>query len=764
LPDPQRRALRAALFLGDADEAPADLDALPRAVLGVLRWLAGDATVVLAIDDEQWLDRASARVLAFAVRRIRDDRICLLLSRRADSDGALWPEVRDGFRAGVEVIELGGLDLPTTHRLLAGSLQSKLSRRALERVHGASGGNPLYALAIGTELDRTNGGAGSLEQIPIPRTLSDAIAQRLAHVRAGAEAPLFAIAALADPTTALLRAALDEFDATKLEAAVHAEVIEITGEHIRFSHPLLASVHYASVPAPERQELHRRLATAVADPEERARHLALGAGAPDDDVAREIELAAGLAARRGAPESAAELLEHAIRLTPSHQDEARWARTLAAAAQHYRAADYDESAELLEQLLLERPSRPVRAHARFQLALARTDDYELVASMLDQALVDVGDDDRLRTEIEVLYVNDCSNLCDFAGMVRHAEAAVAAAERAGEPGPLASALAALGAALFHCGQGIRHDLFARAIELERSESQSGFMHYLPTAVYGPNLRLDDDFDAARPLIEQAVDGLRRRGEHSLLAPMLVRQARLELAAGHPGACESCLAEAAASLAEHDDDELNSWVSEVRGQIAASSGRLDQARRHAEEALALANKIRDVQMQRYGTMLLANVELWSGRPETAHELLAPQRRRVIEHGPWYLSSDMLDLWSSDIEALIALKRLDDAQPVLDDLLQRATSYANPHAMAIARRCEGLVLAARGDLERAIDALDAALTEHARRRLPLELGRTLLEKGSLERRAKRKTAAKQSLEQALALLEPLDAAIWVSRARD
>src|SRR5437764_1269780 len=85
LPGPQRRALRAALFLSDADKAPADLDALPRAAFGVLRQLAADGTVVVAIDDEQWLDRASARVLAFALRRVREEPICLLLSRRAAS-------------------------------------------------------------------------------------------------------------------------------------------------------------------------------------------------------------------------------------------------------------------------------------------------------------------------------------------------------------------------------------------------------------------------------------------------------------------------------------------------------------------------------------------------------------------------------------------------------------------------------------------------------------------------------------------------------
>ena len=62
------------------------------------------------------------------------------------------------------------------------------------------------------------------------------------------------------------------------------------------------------------------------------------------------------------------------------------------------------------------------------------------------------------------------------------------------------------------------------------------------------------------------------------------------------------------------------------------------------------------------------------------------------------------------------------------------------------------------------MDRALAAHARCHRPFEHGRTLLEKGSIERRAKRKAAAKQTLEEALAMLEPLGAQLWVSRTRD
>jgi DNA-binding NarL/FixJ family response regulator len=765
LPDPQRRALGAALFLNDASDAPTEVEALPRAVLGVLRRLAVEAAVVVAIDDEQWLDRPSGRVLAFALRRIRDERICMLLSRRTDGDGPLWPALRDGFTAGIDVVGLAGVDLPTTRRLLSGVLDSKISRRIVERVHEVSGGNPLYVLALGEEIKRANVGADGWRELPIPSTLADAIAERLEQAGPGVEAPLFAVAALSDPTVRLLGAALEGFDVRDLDEAVRAGVIEINGERISFTHPLLASVHYAGVPVSERHELHLRLAAAVSDPVERALHLAAGTERPDERVAAELEAAAGLAVRRGAPEAAAELLEHAIRLTPADYRSARWARTTAAAEQHYAAGGFERVRQLLEELLLERPDGPTSVRARVWLALVRRDDFEFAGWMLAQALVDAGDDDRLIFEVERVRSEWTANLGDYAGQVEHAEAAVASAERLGEPGPLASALAQLGAGLWNRGQGLSRDLFERAVELERAADESAPTYFMASTVYGAQLRHENDLDAARPLLERAVERARRRGEESGdLTPLLVRLAYLESDAGNRAAADRWLAEATEAAGQQMNEEMDSWLADVQGDIAANQGRLEQARVCAEQVRALANRNRDVQMQRDGDVLLANIELLGGDPDAAHRRLKPWRDRTIANGPWYIGWRLLSLWSSDIEALIALDRLDEAQQVADDLLDRALPYPNPHGVAIAKRCEGLVLAAHGELAGAVEAMDAALAHHAQRPLPLEIGRTLLEKGSIERRAKRKTAAKQTLEQALAVLEPLDAAIWVARARD
>ena len=66
-----------------------------------------------------------------------------------------------------------------------------------------------------------------------------------------------------------------------LDRALAARVIEQTDGTIRFTHPLLASVVYHGVSAVERRRAHGRLALVVADPLDRARHLALSTESPD---------------------------------------------------------------------------------------------------------------------------------------------------------------------------------------------------------------------------------------------------------------------------------------------------------------------------------------------------------------------------------------------------------------------------------------------------------------------------------------------------
>ena len=760
LPGPQRHALFAALSLEGASDVPADSTALPRAILTLVRGLAASRPVVVAIDDEQWLDPASARVLAFALCRVREERVCVLLTRRLESDGTLWPELARSFGPdGLRALTVAPLDLGTTEALLKKQLGRTIPRPVLRRVHAVSGGNPLYALAIARELDAPG---ARPDDIPIPRTLSEAMRQRLRSIEDRAYDPLLVVAAASRASLDVLQSVLPSFSLTDLDSAVGAEVVEIAGDRVRFTHPLLASTHYANAPAGKRRELHRVLAEALPDEEERARHLALAAEAPDRQIALALEDAADIASARGAPESAALLLEDAARLTPIDTVEARWSRTIAAAERHHKGGHDARARELLETLVPTLPRGPVRARALAQLAPIRSDDGSVSESMLLDALAQAGDHHRLRSEIEWKLCGLSSNRGEFAAMLEYSRSAIESAELTGDRGILARAVAEQAAAACFTGRVIDFEMLDWAIEFEDRSLATTYAS--PTGVLAQILFYTDDYEAGRPALEKAVQLARERGEEYDHAALLFELAILEWYAGNRDIAERHRATVELAIRDQGDHGLDLWLAWGDALFAAGRGELDQARTLARDAIELAERIADPLIAALPTIVLATVELWTASPATAHELVCPVRESFLSSGLGYVGSLLLGLWWCDIEALVACGRLDDAESVLEDLLSRASASENLIAIAVAERCRGLVLAARGQLPEAISALEAALIEHARRPREPELARTLLELGTLQRRMKQKNAAKQTLERALTMFESIGANMWVDRTRD
>jgi predicted ATPase len=157
LPEPQRRALEVALLRRASDGTPPEQHTLGVALLAVLRTLAASGPVLLAVDDVQWLDPSSSAMLEFATRRLRDERLALLVSRRQESPSAAgrlelaMPEERR------LVFRVGPLSMGALHRLLRDRLGTTLARPALRRVHDASGGNPFYALELVRALESSGG-------------------------------------------------------------------------------------------------------------------------------------------------------------------------------------------------------------------------------------------------------------------------------------------------------------------------------------------------------------------------------------------------------------------------------------------------------------------------------------------------------------------------------------------------------------------------------------------------------------------------------
>ena len=100
LPPPQQRALKVALLLEEPDGTAQETRAVPAAFVTALRAIAQERPVVVAVDDVQWLDEPTATVLEYAARRLRDDRIGLMLAVRSGTDSRVRMALERGLSEG----------------------------------------------------------------------------------------------------------------------------------------------------------------------------------------------------------------------------------------------------------------------------------------------------------------------------------------------------------------------------------------------------------------------------------------------------------------------------------------------------------------------------------------------------------------------------------------------------------------------------------------------------------------------------------------
>ena len=115
LPVPQRDALRTAF--GIAEGPPPDRFLVGLAVLSLLAGVAGERPLICVIDDEQWLDQASAQALGFAARRLAADPVGLVFAARDPSVNV----------AGLPGLEIDGLRDDDARALLDSMLAGPLA-------------------------------------------------------------------------------------------------------------------------------------------------------------------------------------------------------------------------------------------------------------------------------------------------------------------------------------------------------------------------------------------------------------------------------------------------------------------------------------------------------------------------------------------------------------------------------------------------------------------------------------------------------------
>jgi DNA-binding CsgD family transcriptional regulator len=693
-------------------------------------------------------------------RRLQPERIGLLLAARSPLAEAGLSVTLERSPVGDRMrrVHLGPLSLGALRAIVHSHTGVAPTRPLLSRLHEISRGNPFFAIELARALPHHLAIAPELR---IPASLHAVVQARLARLPPDELEVLTVAAALSQPTLDLVGRALGR--EPRVSEAIAAGIIEAPVDPIRFTHPLLASAVSSRATSDERRALHLRLASVVRDEEQAARHLARAAAGPDADAAAVLERAAAAVRARGTADAAAGLADHALQMTPPGDRADLHRRRLAAAAYHFDAGASEQASALLTEVLSVATPGRERAEALLELGILKIelDRLDDAAQMIEDALGECGDDALAATA----HLNLAWIYAELSGLDQaapHAWAAVRGAERLQDPALLAQALASTVYAGLLTGRTDAAPALTRAIALERDLSVNIPLERRPSYVEAIRLTLHGEFDAATERLERLVQLGRDTADAAIIGPLTVLTA-LNEAAGRLDAALRGAVEAADIAEQVGRETPRAGCLSLLARVEAIVGRLGDARGHGEQALALAERSGHPFYIAMARTALAFIELSAGDLGAATRWLDPALPLMAElalRGFVAAERVMREL----ICVLAGAGRADEAGLLAERLQAKVGAKTLPVVHAIVGHCDGVVRAARGDLDGALIALERALENHeAAAAVPFDHGLTLLELGRVQRRLRRKRDSRATLERALAVFEALGAPLWAETAR-
>jgi len=341
LPEPQQVAL--AVALGRASGDPPDRFLVALATLGLIAAVAEEQPLLCAVDDLQWLDDASARVLGFVARRLLAESVAVVFAAREPSG--------EHQLVGLPELPLRGLDEVDARALLETVVPGRIDERVRDRIVEETRGNPLALLELprGMTAAELAGGFAVAPAAGLSGSIEDGFRRQLDALPADTRRLLQLAAAdpVGEPLLVWRAAELLGIHPEAATPAVDADLVEIRAQ-VRFRHPLLRSAAYGSAAPADRYALHAALAEATdpeLHPDRRAWHRAQAAPGPDEKVAEDLERSAARAQARGGVAAAAAFLESAATLTPDPAVRVR--RLLAAAGAKRDAGALEAALQLL---------------------------------------------------------------------------------------------------------------------------------------------------------------------------------------------------------------------------------------------------------------------------------------------------------------------------------------------------------------------------------------------------------------------------------
>jgi DNA-binding CsgD family transcriptional regulator/tetratricopeptide (TPR) repeat protein len=750
LPPPQLRALEAALLRSEPPAEAPEPFAVAAGFLGALRCLAAAGPLLIAVDDLQWLDAASAGVLAFAARRFHGPRCRFLFARRSGRPGeveqALGP-------AGVTRLDVRPLSVSDTLRLLARRLGLTLPRRTLDQLFEVTHGIPLLVLELGRTL-AAQGTPAFGADLPLADLADNPFGERVASLAGPARRALQAAALSGNASPGMLEAVVSPAVVADLVAD---GLLIIDGPRVRISHPLLGVAARKQSSAQERRALHFDLAALADDETVRARHLALASRGRNPRLGSIIASAAAAALRRGAVRDAVDLAEHALRLTP--RDAAEFPDRLLELAEYLEmAGEPPRVRELLEPRIGDLPAG--RARPRAHLLLGEASDLAEQERLLELVLAESETEPALRatalaTKSILLSIVRVERTCEALAC---AQQAVALARSADSPVEQ------------HALQALAWARVLRGLPVDDLREQfpvlpecSGLYESSIDRPAGVRLAFRGQIAAARTVFHRLQALADERGDGRFRAIVQLQQCELELRAGDVRECERLL--------DHWDEraaleDLASTRARCQALMAAIRGLPQETERWAAAAMAAvaasASDPADLRWDQLEARRASGVAaLLAHQPERAARDLGAiwehtRQQGIADPGAFPVAPDL-------VEALVRLGRTDEAAAVTGWLRGQAERQQHPWGLATADRCAAAVALTSQYDEAQAARLAAAAASLGELGLGFDRARSLLWLGQVARRARKRATARGCLEAAAVAFDALGSDGWASEAR-
>jgi DNA-binding CsgD family transcriptional regulator len=741
LPQVQRRALLAALGGASGNTPEPFLVAL--AGLNLLSEAAAERPVLVAVDDMQWLDGPTHDALTFIARRVARDPIVVVGTDRRGHPG---PYVE----AGLDVLDIGVLDEDSSRALLARTAPD-LRPSDRERILRAALGNPLALVELPTAWRAAPDPAAD-PYLPLTARLESAFSGRLGGLPdLTRDAVLTAAVDDGDELAEILAAttilAAQEADATRLEPAVAAGLLDFDELRVRFRHPLVRSGVLQAEPLVRRQQAHTALAAVLDDePYRRTWHRAHTVVEADNELADELEAVHSTALARGSAPSAIWLLERSARLTT---DPAKRVRRLLTAAEH--AFGLGRS-DMVDRLLREAARWPLSDLDQARIAWLREifndgvpGDAVRVFDLCDAAGRAVGAGD---TDLALDLLLAAAMRCWWADTGPDARARVAKVthEIGADADPRSTAALAVAEPV-----------------LEAATASARLSRVVLETVDDPNaLRLlgmaahaSGDPARAVDLLGRAESTLRAQGRLGLLSHVVTMQVLDHVALGNWSRAAACADEGRRYARDTGQPIWDTDSLSLAAILAAARG-------DNERAQALAAEAEQQASSRGLNDLLTCVQLargfgWisTGNHADGFEAL----RHVFDPAdPAYHPSDRFHgvLWFADAAAHAG--RVEEGRTVVDVLEREARVTPSP-TLHIGLSFARAVFASDDEAE----ALFLAALRQDLVRWPWPRARLELAYGSWLRRQRRATESRSPLRAACTTLELIGALPWADLAR-